>query len=57
MLEEKKGGSVPYWMHFVDWFWMSAMMIFWLVLIGGIGYAVVLLSLRHTSRHERPKSA
>lgn len=44
---------MPNWMHFVDWVWMSTMMVFWLLLIAVIGYAAVLV----TNRHERPKSA
>lgn len=48
---------MPHWMHFVDWFWMSAMMIFWLVLIGVVAYAAVLLASRQTNRDGRPKSA
>jgi hypothetical protein len=51
---------VPYWMHFADWIWMSAMMIFWILLIAVIGCAAVLVSWRHTDspgRHGRPKSA
>ena len=46
---------MPNWMHFVDWIWMSAMMVFWLFLIAVIGYAAVLAAA--TNRHERPKSA
>ena len=47
---------MPHWMHFVNWPWMSAMMIVWLSLIGVIGCAAVLISWRHTNRHRRPKS-
>ena len=45
---------MPQWMHFVDWMWMSAMMIVWLLLIAVVGYAAV-GSL--TNRHQPPKSA
>ena len=38
---------MPNWMHFVDWMWMSAMMIVWLLLIAVIGYAAVLVAWRH----------
>ena len=34
---------MPNWMHFVDWVWMSTMMVFWLLLIAVIGYAAVLV--------------
>jgi len=48
---------VPHWMHFVDWMWMSAMMIVWLFLIAVVGYAAVLVASRQTNRHRPPKSA
>jgi hypothetical protein len=47
-------------MHFADWIWMSAMMIFWILLIAVIGCVAVLVSWGHTDspgRHGRPKSA
>ena len=59
MLEEKKEAAMPHWMHFVDWIWMSAIVIFWILLIALIGYAAVLVSWRHTNSPGRhgPKSA
>jgi hypothetical protein len=48
---------VPHWMHSVNWTWMGAMMIVWLVLIGVIGYAAALLAWREANRHERTKNA
>jgi hypothetical protein len=40
-------------MHFVNWVWMGAMMIVWLVLIGVIGYAAAFLASR-PERSARP---
>jgi len=57
MLLVKKEAAVPYWMHFVDWMWMTAMMIVWLVLIAVVGYAAVLSAWRYTERHRPPTSA
>lgn len=52
---------MPHWMHFVNWIWMSAMMIVWLLLIAVVGYAAVLVAWRHADRLEngtgRPKNA
>ena len=50
---------MPYWMHFADWIWMSAIAIFWILLIAAIGYAAVLVSWRQTSSPGRrgPKNA
>ena len=60
MLLVKKGGSSAPLDAFVDWIWMSAMMIVWILLIAVIGYAAVLVAWRQTDspgRHGRPKSA
>jgi hypothetical protein len=47
-------------MHYVNWWWMGAWMVFWLLLIGAVGYAAVLVAWRHSNRSpesHRPKSA
>lgn len=35
-----------HWMDGWDWFWMSFMMIFWVVVLGAIVYAAVRLAQR-----------
>jgi hypothetical protein len=56
MLGRRKEAALPYWMHLVDWIWMTSFMVVWLVLIAVVGYAAVLATLRHTNHHGRPKS-
>ena len=41
---------MPTWMNGVNWDWMSVLMISWLVLIGLIGYAAVVVSSQTTRR-------
>lgn len=44
-------------MHFVNWAWMGAMMIVLLLLIGGIGYAAVVVSWWDADRDGQPRGA
>ena len=42
------------WMSGWEWFWMSFMMVFWIVVLGGVVYAAVKLASRpptHPKRH------
>jgi len=50
---------VHHWLENLDWMWMGAMMIVWILLIAVVGYAAVLVAWRQTSdaRHKHPKSA
>ena len=49
------------WLQNLDWMWMGAMMIVWILLIAVVGYAAVLAAWRQTgdapARYKRPKSA
>jgi hypothetical protein len=33
-----------------DWLWMTTMMVFWVVVLGGIVYAAVRLALQHQQK-------
>ena len=35
-----------HWMDGTDWFWMSFVMIFWIVVVGAVAYAAVRLARR-----------
>lgn len=41
---------MPSWTYGVNWEWMSALMVAWLVLIGLIGYAAIAVSWRDSGR-------
>jgi hypothetical protein len=44
-----------HWMDASGWFWMSFMMIFWIVVLGAVVYAAVRLANRD-HHGERPQS-
>ncbi len=50
---------MPNWMHYVNWGWMGAWMVVWLLVIAPVGYAAVLLAWRRSDRpgSHRPKDA
>ena len=37
-----------------DWFWMVPMMLFWIVVLGGVIYAAVRLALRDAQKPPAP---
>jgi hypothetical protein len=41
-----KGGAMYHWMGGWGWFWMSFMMVFWIVLLGAVVYVGVKLANR-----------
>jgi heme/copper-type cytochrome/quinol oxidase subunit 2 len=41
-----KGGAMYHWMDGWGWFWMSFMMVFWIVVLGAVVYAAVRLANR-----------
>jgi ABC-type phosphate transport system auxiliary subunit len=44
-------GLVRHWMDGSDWFWMTAMMVFWIALVGVVVYVAV-----QAARRADPKS-
>ena len=43
---KSKGGAMYHWMDGTDWFWMSFVMVFWIVVVGAVVYAAVRLAQR-----------
>ena len=39
------------WMDGWDWVWMSFMMVFWLIVLGAVGYAAVRLGQRPPNKN------
>ena len=39
-----------HWMSLIDWAWMSAVLLLWVVLIAIVGYAAVLVAWRTSAR-------
>lgn len=37
-----------------DWLWMTLMMLFWLVVLGGIVYVAVRLAIQHQHQQKPP---
>jgi hypothetical protein len=37
-----------------DWFWMIPMMLFWIIVLGGVVYAAVRLAIDHSHRPPAP---
>jgi hypothetical protein len=44
---------VHHWLNTLDWMWMGAMMIVWILLIAVVGYAAVLVAWRGSEPHAR----
>jgi hypothetical protein len=40
-----------YWMNGSDWFWMSFMMVFWIVVLGVVVYVAVRTATQSRDRH------
>jgi hypothetical protein len=53
-----KGGSVHQWLDNVNWMWMSAVLVGWILLIAVVGYAAALADWQGNephAHHRRPK--
>lgn len=35
-----------------DWLWITLMMVFWVIVLGGVVYAAVRMAIRHDRPHE-----
>jgi hypothetical protein len=42
----RKGELMYHWMNGAGWFWMTLMMVFWVVLLGAVVYGAVRLATR-----------
>ena len=50
---DEKEVAVHHWLNTLDWMWMGAMMIVWILLIAVVGYAAVLVAWRGSEPHAR----